>query len=241
MPRSPRHLPQGYSFHITLRCNSREFLIAKGLRRDVLLAVLAKAQIKVPHKLYGVCLMANHLHLLIRPDDASQLPRLMHWISWYSAMALNRLAGRCGHFGETRYYANPMAAGIRKGFYDPYSNYGHYSRLECDGISEWHPSFLQMAPTLKGCSKRYQNFCTKYRHHAKGAPKCHWGSRMLKRLVETSRSNRSKSKRISPGQQQLPFAFDLRLNQIPEEWHQIAVRFRRANGIRDGDKERCIW
>ena len=25
------------------------------------------------------------------------------------------------------------------------------------------------------------------------------------------------------------------LNQIPDDWHQIAVRFRRANGIRDGD------
>jgi putative transposase len=47
MPRSPRHLPQRYSFHITLRCNSRQFLIAKGLRRDVLLAVLAKAQAKL--------------------------------------------------------------------------------------------------------------------------------------------------------------------------------------------------
>ena len=149
MPCSPRHLLQGYSFHITLRCNSREFFIAKGLRRDVLLAVLAKAQIKVPHMLYRVCLMANHLHLLIRPDDASQLPRLMHWISWYSAMALNHLSGRCGHFWETRYYANPMAAGIRKGFYDPYSNYGHYSRLECDGISEWHPSFCKWQQRLK--------------------------------------------------------------------------------------------
>ena len=39
-------------------------------------------------------------------------------------------------------HANPKAAGVRKGFYDPYSNYGHYGRLECDGISEWHPSFL---------------------------------------------------------------------------------------------------
>ena len=258
MPRSPRHLPQGYSFHITLRCNSRQFLIAKGLRRDVLLVVLAKAQAKVPHKLYGVCLMANHLHLLIRPDDASQLPRLMHWVGWYSAMALNRLAGRCGHFWEARYYAtaiapkdhrrvlntlryihaNPLAAGVRKGFYDPYSNYGHYGRLESDGISEWHPSFLTLAPTLKGCSKRYERFCQQYRHHSKGGPKCHWGSRMLKRLVETSGS---KKKRISPGQQQLPFAFDCRLNQIPEEWHQVALRFRRANGIRDGDRERSIW
>ena len=81
-------------------------------------------------------------------------------------------------------------------------------------------------------------FCQKYRHHAKGIAKCHWGSRMLKRLVGSSRT---KGKRVSPGQQQLPFAFDVLLNQIPEEWHQVAVRFRRANGIRDGDRERSIW
>jgi len=122
-------------------------------------------------------------------NDASELPRLMHWIGWYSAMALNRLSARCGHFWEARYYAtaiapkdhrrvlntlryihaNPKAAGVRKGFYDPYSNYGHYGRLACDGISEWHPSFLQLASSLKGCSRRYERFCQRYRHHAKGA------------------------------------------------------------------------
>ena len=261
MGRLPRNLPEGHSFHLTLRCNSREFLIAKGLRRDVLLAVLSKAKEKVPHHLYAVCLMANHLHLLLRPDHASELPRLMHWIGWYSAMALNRLSGRCGHFWEARYYAtaiapkdhrrvlntlryihaNPKAAGVRKGFYDPYSNYGHYGRLASDGISEWHPSFLQLASSLQGCSRRYAWFCQKYRHHSKGGAKCHWGSRMLKRLVQSSRSSRSKRNRISPGQQQLPFAFDVRLNQIPEEWHQVAVRFRHANGIRDVDRERRFW
>ncbi len=56
MARQLRYLPAGHSFHITLRCNSRQFLIAKGLRRDVLLAVLAKAKQKVPHKLYAACL-----------------------------------------------------------------------------------------------------------------------------------------------------------------------------------------
>ncbi|WP_170955725.1 transposase, partial [Synechococcus sp. UW140] len=109
MARQPRYLPAGHSFHITLRCNSRQFLIAKGLRRDVLLAVLSKAKQKVPHRLYAVCLMANHLHLLVRPDDASQLPKLMHWFGWYSAMALNRLSGRCGHFWEARYYATAIS------------------------------------------------------------------------------------------------------------------------------------
>ena len=139
MARQPRSLPSGYSFHIALRCNSRQFLIAKVLRRDVLLAVLDKAKKQVPHKLYAVCLMANHLHLLVRPDDASELPKLMHWFGWYSAMALNRLSGRCGHIWEARYcataiaakdhrrvlntlryiHSNPKSAGVQKGFMTP--------------------------------------------------------------------------------------------------------------------------
>ena len=57
----------------------------------MLLAVLDKAKKQVPHKLYAVCLMANHLHLLVRPDDASELPKLMHWFGWYTAMALQPL------------------------------------------------------------------------------------------------------------------------------------------------------
>ena len=48
----------------------------------MLLAVLSKAKEKVPHRVYAVCLMANNLHLLIKPDDARQLPRLMHWFGW---------------------------------------------------------------------------------------------------------------------------------------------------------------
>jgi len=99
--------------------------------------------------------------------------------------------------------------------------------LQADGISQWPPAFLRLSATLDGCAKRY-------RHHSKAAPKCHWGSRILKRLVSSART-RSKKKRVSPGQQQLPFAFDIRLNQIPEEWHQVAVRFRKTNRMRDGD------
>ncbi|MFL0777206.1 MAG: transposase [Prochlorococcus sp.] len=37
-------------------------------------------------KVYGLCLMANHLHLLVKPEDANDLPRVMHWFAWDSAM-----------------------------------------------------------------------------------------------------------------------------------------------------------
>jgi hypothetical protein len=95
--------------------------------------------------------------------------------------------------------------------------------------------------TLKGCSKRYARFCYYYRHKNKGGSWCHWGSRILKYLVEKGRSSQSRKNQVSPGQQKLPFAFDIRLNQIPEDWHQVAVRFRRANGIRDGDQILKLW
>ena len=51
MGRSARQLPDGCSFHITLRCNSRAFLIARGVRRD----------------------------LLLQPPQGRDLPRIMQW------------------------------------------------------------------------------------------------------------------------------------------------------------------
>jgi putative transposase len=115
MPRPSRSLPAGHSFHITLRCNSRQFLIAKRIRRDVLLVVLDKAKQNYSFRLYGVCLMANHIHLLIKPDDATQLPKLMHWVGWYASMLLNRLTGRCGHFWEARYTPHRLPQKTTKG------------------------------------------------------------------------------------------------------------------------------
>ena len=52
-------LAKGHAFHLTLRCNGRQFLIAKALRRDVLLSVLQKAKQKFAVKIDRLCLMAN--------------------------------------------------------------------------------------------------------------------------------------------------------------------------------------
>ena len=256
MGRSARQLPDGCSFHITLRCNSRAFLIARGVRRDLLLGVLHKAQEKFGFRLHGICLMANHLHLLLQPQQGKDLPRIMQWIGWYSAMALNRITGRCGHFWEARYFstpidpsdtrrvlatlryihANPKAAGVRKGFHDPYSNYGHYGRLAGDGLSEWHPAFLQLAPTLEGCARRYGNYCRRYRPRAKPAKRSHWGNKLLRRDGGTGPRAVGRM-RVAPGQQVLPWHGGAAELPLPLKWQQLAERFRRANGPgQDGPK-----
>jgi REP element-mobilizing transposase RayT len=53
--------------------------------------------------------MANHIHLLLKPQDANQRPKLVHWVGWYASMLLNCLSGRCGHGWEARYDATSIA------------------------------------------------------------------------------------------------------------------------------------
>ena len=169
--------------------------------------------------------------------------------------ALNRLTGRCGHFWEARYFstpidpsdtrrvlatlrtihANPKADGVRKGFHDPYSNYGHYERLVGDGLSEWHPAFLQLAPTLEGCARRYAQYCRRYRPRAKPARKSCWGSKLLQRDGGSGGKGAGR-KGVAAGQQDLPWGGGQEL-ALPLQWQQLAETFRRANGARASDWE----
>jgi putative transposase len=204
MPRHSRSLPAGHSFHITLRCNSHQFLIAKRIRRDVMLVVLEKAKQKYSFRLYGVCLMAYHIHLLIKPQDATQIPKLMHWVGWHASMLLNRLSGRCGHFWEARYYATPIAPDDHQRAFNTL-RYIHANPKAAGVRKDWHPAFLQLAPTLTGCSKRYINFCKKYRCKSKPVKIRQWGRKLIALLKSTTPRAQGRGRRISQciGQQAL--------------------------------------
>jgi putative transposase len=106
---------------------------------------------------------------------------------------------RTGHFWEKRYYCegfapsdreralntlryihgNPKAAKMRKGFFYDFSNYGSYERLTDDGLTQWHPAFLQLGSTLEECAQKYRGFCQKYKPKGKTPARYHWGSRLL--------------------------------------------------------------
>ncbi len=54
--------------------------------------------------LYALCIMSNHVHSLLEPTRPEDLPKIMHWLNWYTAMCFNRLLHRSGHFWEQRYF-----------------------------------------------------------------------------------------------------------------------------------------
>jgi len=101
MPRKPRNLQAGYSYHITIRCNNREFKLQKRECREVFLYAIKKALNKYKFKLYALCIMSNHVHYLIEPAQPEDLPKIMHFLNWYTAMCFNRMLRRTGHSSTT--------------------------------------------------------------------------------------------------------------------------------------------
>lgn len=210
----------------------------------MLLYVINQCKEKYNFKLYGLCIMSNHVHYLIQPQVPKEMPRIMHFLNWYSAMCFNRMMNRTGHFWEKRYHAvgfpeddhrralntlryihaNPKAAGMQRGFFFDFSNYGSYERLTQDGLTEWHPAFLKMAATLELCAAAYRRFCERYQPRPKPERKSHWGSKLLANIMAARRVRRRKHK-ISPGQKSLWKDWD----EPFEEIKTVADKFQRAN------------
>lgn len=79
-------------------------------------------------------------------------------------------------------HANPAAAGMKQGFFYDFSNYGTYEQLTEDGLTQWHPAFLELSNSLDECAKHYKGFCQRYKPPKKKQEKCSWGSRSLTSL-----------------------------------------------------------
>ncbi len=258
MPRPPRDLQPNSTYHITVRCNNRRFNLNRPYCRDVFLYAIEQAKQKYNFKLYGLCIMSNHVHYLLEPENPEELPKIMHWLNWYTAMSFNRMQNRTGHFWEQRYHstgfrtddhqralntlryihANPKAAGICRGYYYRYSNYGTYADLTDDGLTEWHPAFLHLGETLDECAAKYRRFCQWYQTKKKsGGRRSHWGG---KQLPDTRRKQLAQPSKKA-GQLPLP-GYEARgrveaekecqvqkPDSLPETIQSVSYQFQKAN------------
>lgn len=113
MPRKLRRFQTGYAYHVTIRCNNREFKLQRLECRKVFLYAIKQAIEKYKFKLYAVCIMSNHIHYLIEPTQPNDLPKIMLFLNWYTAMCFNRMLNRTGHFWEKRYFCDGFPASDR--------------------------------------------------------------------------------------------------------------------------------
>jgi putative transposase len=138
---------------------------------DLLRAHARECQVAV----HAYVLMNNHFHLLLTPQDAHGLPRMMQAVGRSYVQYFNRKQQRTGTLWEGRYRStvlqteryllqcmayidlNPVRASMVAGPQDyPWSSYAHYTGQRNDPLVSPHPLYWEMGNTPFAREAAYQ-------------------------------------------------------------------------------------
>lgn len=108
MPRIARVVVPGLAHHVTQRGNNRQDVFFTDDDRRLYLDVLGQTARSHDVTVLALCLMINHVHLIVVPPDAEALERVMGQAHWKYAQTINRLHGRNGHLWQGRYFSCPL-------------------------------------------------------------------------------------------------------------------------------------
>ena len=103
-----RHAPNT-CYLVTTRCHQASFLLRpEPAINEAVLEWLTRAQRAYPGiHLFGLCVMSNHLHLLVR-DTQGELAAWASYLLGNLARSVNAIRERCGVVFERRYSAEPV-------------------------------------------------------------------------------------------------------------------------------------
>lgn len=177
MPRQARLILRNTAHHIVQRGHNRNavFTVPSDFRYYLNTLRVWKVQLGV--KVYGYCLMANHVHLIINPgENEDGIGYLMKRLAGRQTMYANRLKNRSGTLWEGRYKSspietetyllactryvdlNPVRAGMVAHPKDyVWSSYRQKTGLEKPWI-DFDPCYLGLSNSLIDCRRRYAEF-----------------------------------------------------------------------------------
>lgn len=166
MARLPRLSLPGYPHHVILRGNNRQAIFSCPADYQTLLDLIEENARKSGVAVHAYVLMSNHFHLLVTPEAADSLPRMMQAVGRRYVRYFNDRQGRSGTLWEGRYRStpiqaetylltcmaymdlNPVRAGLVAEARDyPWSSHGHYIGLRSDRLVTPHPLFWTLGNT----------------------------------------------------------------------------------------------
>jgi putative transposase len=103
MGRHARLVVPGVALHIYHRGNNAQACFGDGNDRLVYLAILRDQFRKRPCALHAYCLMTNHVHLLLTPEDMMVCALLMRDLAGCYGSYFNRRYGRTGTLWQGRF------------------------------------------------------------------------------------------------------------------------------------------
>ncbi len=178
MPRYPRAFLPGIPLHIVQRGHNRQPVFVNASDYRYYLQNLMEVKVERNIRLLAYCLMTNHVHLVILPDeDAKAVSKLMRVLAARQTRHVNKLENRSGTLWEGRYKAslidtdeyllaccryvdlNPVRARIVAEPQDyVWSGYQGRTGLTNDPLLDDHCIFSALGPTRTACARSYAEF-----------------------------------------------------------------------------------
>ena len=103
MANGPRPLIDGACYHITVRGNSRQAVFRNDNDYEKYLEFVKRCKRKYKFRVFGYCLMSNHIHLLIEVAIAKTLSSAMSSLQRAYTGYFNGTYGQVGHLWQGRY------------------------------------------------------------------------------------------------------------------------------------------
>ena len=113
MPRQARIIVSNTPHHIVQRGHNRETVFVEKEDYLYYLDTLKEWKRELNVKVYGYCLMTNHVHLILDPaDEPSNLSKLMKRLAGRQTRHVNSYKKRTGSLWEGRYKSSPIETDI---------------------------------------------------------------------------------------------------------------------------------
>ncbi|MSM40404.1 MAG: transposase [Geobacter sp.] len=103
MPRIARGLADGHFYHIINRGNGRQEVFHKPEDYAAFVGLLHESADRFTVGVYAWCLMPNHFHLLVQPEQAECLSAWMQWLMTSHVRRYHRHYRTSGHVWQGRY------------------------------------------------------------------------------------------------------------------------------------------
>lgn len=132
MPRSRRKIGPGCIHHVVNRANRKKIIFHKRADYRAFVDLLGEAVAKFGMRIIAFCVMRNHWHLVLWPDEEVSISTFMHWLTSTHVRRYHAHYGLTGtgHLYQARYRndictddrgvlamvryveGNPLAAGL---------------------------------------------------------------------------------------------------------------------------------
>lgn len=103
MPRRKRMYLPGHAYHIVQRGNNRELCFVEHENYQFYMALWKDCIIRYGVAVHAYCLMTNHVHFLVTPEEPDSISRVMSVVGSRYAYYFNKIYKRTGTVWEGRH------------------------------------------------------------------------------------------------------------------------------------------